>query len=140
MDKTLHGFLFNKVDLYRIDESGKEEVDIPEVLVLIPNELKPSDQELMNKILSSVNISEAEILTLTPGHRTDNILAKQKNKVIISFGYHMQHSIQGTDSAIEYQIFERDNKVLLASELSTLSENIDLKRKLWEALKLLFEI
>ena len=112
------------------------------LIVFQDNELSDAYKELLFKILQAVNCNLKDIaLVSAPSlEKTDEgaVSALSPNKIIV-FGK-TSHSIMGHKKAT-YEIIQEDGvEYLFADDLQEISQEVGLKKALWNQLQILFGI
>lgn len=102
--------------------------------------LPTQEEQLLEKILEAIQLSLSSIKLMNcaaPGF--EEVLASPESisaPLLLAFG--VRPSFLPEDAPLYQAIVYPETQVLLADSLTTLSQNPDLKRQLWEAIKPLF--
>ena len=104
--------------------------------------LKPELMEMLVKMINACGHSMNEIGLLASGELEGKSMDEFKNlnaHTILKFG-RINHPINAVSSR-SYEIFaENETEYLFADSLSTIAEDVSLKKKLWTSLQVLFHL
>ena len=128
--KAFHYFLYENEELISAGGS-KQQISGLVVCYKYDSSIAASEQDLLSKIVSAIgfNMDSAQCFNIGK----DSIqITDIKNAILLCFGA----VPEGLVSSQKYELDQNSgNKLILSDSLEELSTNIDLKHKLWSALK-----
>ncbi|NMM49250.1 hypothetical protein [Marinigracilibium pacificum] len=125
----------NENDIPEADSPNLFEGDNKKAITVYAAQINDTDKAFLMKVISAVNIGLTDIALTTD---IDSLFMIEPQEVIISFG--SEELLQGPFAGSAMYSVEEvgDVKSLLCDELSKIAEDKDLKMKLWQGLKSLF--